>query len=193
MTRLWASVMIMVLFSTTANAIEYQWQSVRFEHGKTWSLLTDRTVKGAKVIHLSHDVSDSYPLSIMLSIIPKTSFYAERFQLNGNVSANVIAANFSWPFIQRFSKESTRDNRLISFNEILVGKTLSPGALVMVPTPQKRIFISAQTFYLDKLNYFVVGSIVTRVDQGIMRHSNEYAKRVDSAYQLLKSLSIDYD
>jgi hypothetical protein len=193
MKKFWLGTFFVLCWGSVANAAQYQWQSIRFEHGDMWSLLTDRTVKGAKVIHLSHDISDSYPLSVLLSFVPKTSYYAEKLQLKGNISANVMAANFSWPFIQRFSKESSLENRLVSFNEVLVGNTLSSGALVTVPTPQDRIFISAQTFYVDKPNYYIVGSVVTRIDKGVMRHSAEYAKRIDRAYQLIKSVSVDYD
>lgn len=179
--------------SFVVKAKEYQWQSIRFEHSDSWSILTNRTIKGAKVVRLNHKVVDSYPLSIMFSFIPKSSLYAENFSLDHGVSANVIATNFSWPLVQRFSKETSKDNLLVSFNEVLVGKTLSPGAMMMVPTPQKRIFISAQTFYLEKSNYYIVGSIISRIDKGIMRHSTDYAKRIDSAYSILKSLSVDFD
>ena len=184
---------IALIFSSwSVNAASYQWKSIRFEHTKSWSILTDRTVKGAKVLRLRHNIVDSYPLSVMLSFVPKSSHYADRFELK-NVSENVMAANFSWPLIKRFSKESSKDNMLISFNEVLVGQQLSPGAMIMVPTPQKHIFISAQTFYVDKPNYYVVGSIISRIDKGIMRHSTDYAQRIDSAYQILKSVSVDYD
>lgn len=190
---IWLSVFMLMSTLSTAYAADYHWQSISFKHGEKWSILTDRTVKGARIIHLSYDISDSYPLSVLLSFVPKTSDYAQYLDLQSNVSANVKAADFSWPFIQRFSKGSSLDNCLISFNEILVGNTLSSGALVTVPTPQMNIFISAQTFYVEKPNYYVLGSVVTRVDQGVMRHSKEYAKRLDEAYQLLKSVSVDFD
>lgn len=193
MKRFCFSLFLFIGLGQCANATTYQWQSIRFEHGDMWSILTDRTVKGARVIHLSHDISDSYPVSILLSFVPKASYYAEKFQLNDSISANVMAANFSWPFIQRFSKESTLENRLISFNEVLVGKSLCPGAVVTVPTPQERIYISAQTFYVDKPNYYVLGSIVTRIDKGVMRYSKDYGNRIDRAYQLLKTVSVDFD
>ena len=182
-----------LLFSLISQATEFQWETIRFEHSNKWSMLTNHTVKGAKVIRLSHEVSDSYPLSVMFSFIPKTSAYASKFEMNQGVSANVIAANFAWPLVQRFSKQSTRDNLLVSFNEVLVGKTLTSGAMMMVPTPQKQIYISAQAFYLDKPNYYIVGSVVSRIDRGVMRHSIDYAKRIDSAYEMLKSVSVDFD
>ena len=190
---IWFTLFLLTEFLSTVHAADYHWRSVSFAHGDKWSILTDRTVKGARIIHLSYDISDSYPLSVLLSFVPKASDYAEYLDLESNVSANVEAVDFSWPFIQRFSKGSSLDNCLISFNEILVGSTLSSGALVTVATPQANIFISAQTFYVEKPNYYVLGSVVTRIDRGVMRNSIEYAKRLDEAYQLLKSVSVDFD
>lgn len=185
--------LLTLLLSFTTQATEYQWTTIRFEHSKPWSVMTNHTIKGAKIVRLNYEAADNYPLSIMLSFIPKTSALATEFELKQGVSGNVIAANFAWPLLQRFSKEVTRDNLFISFNEILVGNRLSPGAMMLVPSPQKKVYISAQAFYLDKPNYYVLGSIISRADRGKMRHSKGYTKGIDSAYKILKSVSVDYD
>jgi len=183
-------IIVLLASISIAHAKQYNWQDISFNYSKNWSMLTNRTINGTKMVHLSYKTSDGYPLSIMFGFIPKTVKGATHLIIRRGRSANVIAANFSWPIIKRFSKQTSKINQIVSFNEVMVANKLSPGALVLTPTPQKSIYISAQAFYLEETDYYIVGSIITRVDKGIMRRSNSYIGRISSAYKLLNSIKI---
>jgi uncharacterized membrane protein len=179
-----------LMISFTVHANQYNWQSVSFNYSSNWSILTNRIVNGTKMLHLSYKTTDGYPVSIILGFIPKNIKGAKNFSIKRGRSGNVIAANFSWPIIKRFSKQTSKNNLIVSFNKLMVANKLTDGALVLTPTPQDRIYISAQTFYLNKADYYIIGSVISRVDKGIMRRSNSYVARISSAYKLLNTIEI---
>lgn len=183
-------VILSLFVSFSVHAERYNWQAVSFDYSSDWSMLTNRTINGTKMLHLSYKTTDDYPVSIMIGFIPSNVKGAKNLSIKRGRSASVIAANFSWPIIKKFSKQTSKNNLLTSFNEIMVANKLSAGALVLTSTPQKRVYISAQTFYLKEANYYIVGSIISRVDKGIMRRSNLYQSRISGAYKLLNSIKI---
>lgn len=183
-------IIVLLASISLAHAKQYEWQDISFAYSNKWSMLTNRTVNDTKILHLSYKTSDAYPVSIMVGFIPKNVKGAKRLEIRRGRSANVIAANFSWPIIKRFSKQTSKTNQIVSFNEVMVANKLSHGALVLTPTPKQRIYISAQTFYLEETDYYIVGSVITRVDKGMMRRSNSYIARISSAYKLLNTIKI---
>ena len=172
----------------TVYAKSYQWQQIRFEYSNIWEVVTNRTVNGNRIIRLSQQVQDSYPLSIMLSFIPKSIKGNQHFDTNNGMPGGIKAVDYAWPLIKRFANIREKSDLLVTFNQVLVSNNLASGALVLVPTPKKGIYISGQTFYLAKRDYYILGCVISRVDKGVMRRSSDYAKRIKSAYILLRNL-----
>lgn len=188
---IWGVIIGLMCFSNTIYATAYFWQKVSFKYPNTWSIATDRVIKGGiKVIHIKRKREDSYPISVMLVLIPKVSKGANLFKIKQHQSINVVAVDFIWPLIQRYANLPSRKELITSFNQIMVAKTLTAGALILAPTPQKKIFISGQTFSLEKAQYYVLGCLITRVDKGVMRRSHSYAQRIKEAYQLINNINI---
>ena len=180
---------ILCLIALKSHGKVLKWQDIAVTYpDKTWSILTSQTIKKVKILHLHQSQHDGYPISIFMGFIPKKSRLAKYFTVTKGRSANIIGVNFSWPVIKRFAGDVVLTERLISFNEIEVSKRLTPGALLMLPTPQSHIFVSAQTFYLDSKDFYIIGTVITRVDKGTVRRSQAYSDRIDSAYQLLANI-----
>ncbi len=177
-------------FFNLCSAKTYKWQSVEIVYDKPWEVLTDKTINNMRMVHLDYKSSDNYPLSLMLSIIPKKSQDKKEHKDFLKVSANVAAVNFALPFLKRYAKLDNPDSMLVTFNGVNVGSSLASGALILVPTPKKKIYISAQSFFIASDKYYVLGMLITRVDKGIVRTSKEYARRVRSAYLLLQNMKL---
>lgn len=179
------------LASVNSYARQYQWQSVSFLFdGKAWRILTDRTVKGVRLVHLRYLADDGYPLNIVLGLVPKKLKGANIFEVKRARSANVLAVDFAWPIIKRFAKANSKEQALISFNEVTIANQPAAGALMIVPTPKPKIYVSAQNFYLNAADYYILGTVITRIDKGTMRVIDSYAQRLARAYGLLKALKI---
>ena len=182
--------MLVSLCCHTSYAKQFDWQKISFEYTEDWDIYTNRTVGGNHFMHLVHKARDGYPVSIMLSFIPKAIKGNQHYVTSPSKTASIIAAEYIWPIIRRYANLSSKDKILITFNAIAVGDRLAKGAVIMAPTPQSNIYISGQTFYVDKGEYFIIGCVISRVDRGVMRRSVSYDGRISSAYALLKSLQV---
>lgn len=169
----------------------YQWQGVGFNYPASWELLTDKEIKGSKIVHLSYVSEDSYPISIFLCLRPKRQFNKTAQVKGAELAANVKAEQFAWPLVQRFSKLDSKSETITSYNQIFVAGQRVPSALTIAPTPQKNILISSQSFYLETAHYEILGTLISRVNRGVIRKSPAYVNRINTAYDILATISLD--
>ncbi len=188
-TSLLLALSLFVSGSLYAKEVRYSWKNISFTYRDNWNLMTGKNSDGSETIQLLQQADAKKAVNVYMKIIPKDSDAAKYFD-SLELIPNAMALNYFKAHLKNNLREVKGDDMVVSFNEIVVAFTITPSALITMPTAEKDVYVSAQTFYLNKPRYYILGMVVTQIDKNMENRGYDFSLSMASIYKTLAEIKI---